>query len=320
MAPLPVITRHDWTRAEIQALLDLPLMDLLWQAQQVHRAANPGYEVQLASLLSVKTGGCEEDCAYCPQSMHHSSDVAGQPELDVAPVLARARAAKEAGAHRFCMGWAWREIRDGAPFDAMVEMVQGVRELGLEACVTAGMLTDQQAARLADAGLTAYNHNLDTSPDHYERIITTRTYQERLETLARVRRSGITLCCGGIIGMGEGPGDRAGLLEVLANLEPHPESVPINALVAVEGTPLEHQQAVDPLDLVRMVAAARILMPHSRVRLSAGREQMNREAQILCLLAGADSIFYGETLLTTGNPDVAADRELLAAAGVSVSR
>ena len=320
MAPLPVITRHDWTRAEIQALLDLPLMDLLWQAQQVHRAANPGYEVQLASLLSVKTGGCEEDCAYCPQSMHHSSDVAGQPELDVAPVLARARAAKEAGAHRFCMGWAWREIRDGAPFDAMVEMVQGVRELGLEACVTAGMLTDQQAARLADAGLTAYNHNLDTSPEHYDRIITTRTYQERLETLARVRRSGITLCCGGIIGMGEGPSDRAGLLEVLANLEPHPESVPINALVAVEGTPLEHQQAVDPLDLVRMVAAARILMPHSRVRLSAGREQMNREAQILCLLAGADSIFYGETLLTTGNPDVAADRELLAAAGVSVSR
>ena len=320
MAPLPVITRHDWTRSEIQALLDQPLMDLLWQAQQVHRVANPGYEVQLASLLSVKTGGCEEDCAYCPQSMHHSSDVAGQPELDVAPVLARARAAKEAGAHRFCMGWAWREIRDGAPFDAMVEMVQGVRELGLEACVTAGMLTDQQAARLADAGLTAYNHNLDTSPEHYDRIITTRTYQERLETLARVRRSGITLCCGGIIGMGEGPGDRAGLLEVLANLEPHPESVPINALVAVEGTPLEHQQAVDPLDLVRMVAAARILMPHSRVRLSAGREQMNREAQILCLLAGADSIFYGDTLLTTGNPDVAADRELLAAAGVSVSR
>jgi biotin synthase len=320
MAPLPVITRHDWTRAEIQALLDQPLMDLLWQAQQVHRVANPGYEVQLASLLSVKTGGCEEDCAYCPQSMHHSSDVAGQPELDVAPVLARARAAKEAGAHRFCMGWAWREIRDGAPFDAMVEMVQGVRELGLEACVTAGMLTDQQAARLADAGLTAYNHNLDTSPEHYDQIITTRTYQERLETLARVRRSGITLCCGGIIGMGEGPSDRAGLLEVLANIEPHPESVPINALVAVEGTPLEHQQAVDPLDLVRMVAAARILMPHSRVRLSAGREQMNREAQILCLLAGADSIFYGDTLLTTGNPDVAADRELLAAAGVSVSR
>jgi biotin synthase len=315
---LPVITRHDWTRSEIQALLELPLMELLWQAQQVHREANPGYEVQLASLLSVKTGGCEEDCAYCPQSMHHSSDVTGRPELDVEPVLARARAAKDAGAHRFCMGWAWREIRDGAPFEAMLAMVRGVRELGLEACVTAGMLTDQQAARLADAGLTAYNHNLDTSPEHYDQIITTRTYQERLETLARVRRSGITLCCGGIIGLGESSHDRAGLLEVLANLNPHPESVPINALVAVEGTPLEEQPAVDPLELVRMVATARILMPHSRVRLSAGREQLNREAQILCLLAGADSIFYGDTLLTTGNPDVAADRELLAAAGVTV--
>ena len=313
-----MITRHDWTRSEIQALLELPLMELLWQAQQVHREANPGYEVQLASLLSVKTGGCEEDCAYCPQSMHHSSDVTGRPELDVEPVLARARAAKDAGAHRFCMGWAWREIRDGAPFEAMLAMVRGVRELGLEACVTAGMLTDQQAARLADAGLTAYNHNLDTSPEHYDQIITTRTYQERLETLARVRSSGITLCCGGIIGLGESSHDRAGLLEVLANLNPHPESVPINALVAVEGTPLEEQPAVDPLELVRMVATARILMPHSRVRLSAGREQLNREAQILCLLAGADSIFYGDTLLTTGNPDVAADRELLAAAGVTV--
>jgi len=313
-----VITRHDWTRSEIQALLELPLMELLWQAQQVHREANPGYEVQLASLLSVKTGGCEEDCAYCPQSMHHSSDVTGRPELDVEPVLARARAAKDAGAHRFCMGWAWREIRDGAPFEAMLAMVRGVRELGLEACVTAGMLTDQQATRLADAGLTAYNHNLDTSPEHYDQIISTRTYQERLETLARVRRSGITLCCGGIIGLGESSNDRAGLLEVLANLNPHPESVPINALVAVEGTPLEEQPAVDPLELVRMVATARILMPHSRVRLSAGREQLNREAQILCLLAGADSIFYGDTLLTTGNPDVAADRELLAAAGVTV--
>ena len=313
-----MITRHDWTRSEIQALLELPLMELLWQAQQVHREANPGYEVQLASLLSVKTGGCEEDCAYCPQSMHHSSDVTGRPELDVEPVLARARAAKDAGAHRFCMGWAWREIRDGAPFEAMLAMVRGVRELGLEACVTAGMLTDQQAARLADAGLTAYNHNLDTSPEHYDQIISTRTYQERLETLARVRRSGITLCCGGIIGLGESSHDRAGLLEVLANLNPHPESVPINALVAVEGTPLEEQPAVDPLELVRMVATARILMPHSRVRLSAGREQLNREAQILCLLAGADSIFYGDTLLTTGNPDVAADRELLAAAGVTV--
>ncbi len=204
----------------------------------------------------------------------------------MAPVLERARAAKEAGAHRFCMGWAWREIREGAPFEAMLQMVRGVRELGLEACVTAGMLSDSQAQRLAEAGLTAYNHNLDTSPEHYGRIITTRTYQERLETLARVRQAGVTLCCGGIIGMGETEQDRAGLLEVLAGLDPHPESVPINALVAVEGTPLEEQPAVDPLELVRMVAVARILMPHSRVRLSAGREQLNREAQILCLLAG----------------------------------
>jgi len=315
-----MITRHDWSQAEIQALLDLPLMDILWQAQQVHRAANPGYRVQLASLLSVKTGGCEEDCAYCPQSIHHSSDVTGRPELEVEvePVLARARAARDAGAHRFCMGWAWRDIRDGAPFEAMLAMVRGVRALGLEACVTAGMLTGPQAVRLAEAGLTAYNHNLDTSPEHYDRIISTRSYQERLETLERVRTAGIQLCCGGIIGLGESGADRASLLQVLASLDPHPESVPINALVAVEGTPLEDLPAVDPLELVRMVAAARILMPYSRVRLSAGREQLNREAQILCLLAGADSIFYGDTLLTTGNPDVAADRELLAAAGVQV--
>ena len=312
-----VRVRHDWTREEIGALLELPLMELLWQAQQVHRAANPGYRVQLASLLSVKTGGCEEDCAYCPQSMHHSSDVAGQPELDVAPVLERARAAREAGAHRFCMGWAWRDIRDGAPFEAMLEMVKGVRALGLEACVTAGMLTDHQAERLAAAGLTSYNHNLDTSPEHYASIITTRTYQERLETLERVRRAGIGLCCGGIIGLGESLSDRAGLLQVLATLEPHPESVPINALVAVEGTPLEQQEPLDPIEWVRMVAVARILMPYSRVRLSAGREELGREAQVLALLAGADSIFYGDTLLTTGNPAVEADRALLALAGVS---
>ncbi|MFN5195155.1 MAG: biotin synthase BioB [Cyanobacteriota bacterium] len=311
-----MIIRHDWSRAEILALLERPLMDLLWQAQQVHRAANPGYRVQLASLLSVKTGGCEEDCAYCPQSLHHSSDVTGRPELDVEAVLERARSARDAGADRFCMGWAWREIREGAPFEAMLQMVRGVRQLGLEACVTAGMLSDSQAQRLAAAGLTAYNHNLDTSPEHYGSIISTRTYQERLETLARVRQAGVTLCCGGIIGMGEDSSDRAGLLQVLSSLDPHPESVPINALVAVEGTPLQDQPPLDPLELVRMVAAARILMPHSRVRLSAGREQMTREAQTLCLLAGADSIFYGDTLLTTGNPAVEADRELLAAAGV----
>ena len=274
----------------------------------------------LASLLSVKTGGCEEDCAYCPQSMHHSSDVAGRPELDVEAVLARAKAAKAAGAQRFCMGWAWREIREGAPFDAMLAMVRGVRALDMEACVTAGMLTDQQAARLAEAGLTAYNHNLDTSPEHYGEIISTRTYQDRLDTLQRVRGAGIQLCCGGILGMGESLRDRAALLEVLATLDPHPESVPINALVAVEGTPLEDLPPIDPLELVRMVATARILMPHSRVRLSAGRELLSREAQILCLLAGADSFFYGDTLLTTTNPAVEADRALLAAAGLGMGR
>ena len=313
-------TRHDWSQEEILDLLQRPLLDLLWQAQSVHRAANPDQGVLLASLLSVKTGGCEEDCAYCPQSMHHSSDVAGRPELDVEAVLTRARAAKAAGAQRFCMGWAWREIREGAPFDAMLAMVRGVRALDMEACVTAGMLTDQQAARLAEAGLTAYNHNLDTSPEHYGEIISTRTYQDRLDTLQRVRGAGIQLCCGGILGMGESLRDRAALLEVLATLDPHPESVPINALVAVEGTPLEDLPPIDPLELVRMVATARILMPHSRVRLSAGREFLSREAQILCLLAGADSFFYGDTLLTTTNPAVEADRALLAAAGLGTGR
>ncbi|MFL2507821.1 MAG: biotin synthase BioB [Planctomycetaceae bacterium TMED241] len=312
--------RHDWTTEEILALLRQPLMELLWQAQAVHREANPGYKVQLASLLSVKTGGCEEDCAYCSQSIHNSSDVTGfDAQMQVEPVLQRARAAKQAGADRFCMGWAWREIRDGTPFEAMLEMVRGVRELGLEACVTAGMLTDRQAERLAEAGLTAYNHNLDTSPEHYDRIISTRTYQERLETLQRVRKAGVTLCCGGIIGMGESLRDRASMLQVLAGMDPHPESVPVNGLVAVEGTPLQDQAPFEPLDLVRMVATARILMPRARVRLSAGRESMSREAQILCLQAGADSIFYGDTLLTTGNPDVEADRQLLRDAGVQAN-
>ena len=312
--------RHDWTTEEILALLKQPLMELLWQAQTVHREANPGYRVQLASLLSVKTGGCEEDCAYCSQSIHNSSDVtAFDAQMQVEPVLERARAAKQAGADRFCMGWAWREIRDGTPFEAMLEMVRGVRKLGLEACVTAGMLTDRQAERLAEAGLTAYNHNLDTSPEHYGRIISTRTYQERLETLQRVRKAGVTLCCGGIIGMGESLRDRASMLQVLASMDPHPESVPVNGLVAVEGTPLQDQAPFEPLELVRMVATARILMPRARVRLSAGRESMSREAQILCLQAGADSIFYGDTLLTTGNPDVEADRQLLRDAGVQAN-
>jgi biotin synthase len=313
-----MMLRHDWTTSEIDALLTLPLVDLIWQAQSVHRLANPGYQVQLASLLSVKTGGCEEDCAYCPQSLHHSSDLTDRSDFDVAGVLHRAQLARQAGAQRFCMGWAWREIREGAPFEAMLEMVRGVRALGLEACVTAGMVTESQASRLAEAGLSAYNHNLDTSPEHYGEIITTRSYQERLETLARVRQAGIGLCCGGIIGLGESGLDRASLLQVLSNLDPHPESVPINALVAVPGTPLQDCPPVDPLDLVRMVATARILMPKSRVRLSAGREQLTREAQILCLLVGGDSIFYGDTLLTTANPSQNKDRALLAAAGVRV--
>ena len=310
--------RHDWGLDEIEALLQRPLLDLLWEAQAVSRAHNPGHRVQLASLLSVRTGGCEEDCAYCPQSIHHGSDVTGRADLqlDVEGVLERARAARAAGAERFCMGWAWREIRDGAAFEAMLAMVRGVRDLGLEACVTAGMLSDDQARRLAEAGLTAYNHNLDPGPDHYDAIVSTRRYEERLETLQRARRAGLGLCCGGIIGMGESLRDRAALLQVLACLDPHPESVPVNALVAVPGTPLEGRPPVDPLELVRMVAAARILMPTSRVRLSAGREQLSQEAQILCLLAGADSIFYGDTLLTTANPSVQADRHLLQAAGV----
>ena len=311
--------RHDWSLEEVKETLELPLMDLLWRAQIVHRSYNPGYKVQLASLLSVKTGGCSEDCSYCPQSVHNETRVQPIPALQVKSVLDRARAAKDAGADRFCMGWAWREIKDGSAFDSMLEMVRGVRELGLEACVTAGMITDSQASRLADAGLTAYNHNLDTSPEHYSNIISTRTYQDRLETLRRVRMAGITVCCGGIIGMGESVSDRASLLKVLATLDPHPESVPINALVAVEGTPMEDLSSIDPLEMVRMVATARIIMPKSRIRLSAGRQQLGRETQILCLQSGADSIFYGDTLLTTSNPEVEADRKLLADAGINAN-
>ena len=309
--------RYDWTAQEVLRLLQSPLVDLLWQAQAVHREANPGYTVQLASLLSVKTGGCSEDCAYCSQSAHHPQALPTPARtLNLEQVLEEAAAAKAAGAHRFCMGWAWREIRDGPAFEAMVAMVQGVRAMGMEACVTAGMLTDEQAQRLAAAGLTAYNHNLDTGPAHYSQVITTRTYEDRLATLQRVRRAGITLCTGGILGLGETRQDRSELLVVLASMNPHPESVPINALVPVEGTPLGEQHPVDPLELVRMVATARILMPRSRVRLSAGRTSLNREAQLLCLLAGADSIFYGDHLLTTPNPDVSRDQDLLQAAGV----
>lgn len=307
--------RHDWTHSEILDLLHQPLLDLVYQAQTVHRQHHPSNQIQLATLLSVKTGGCPENCAYCPQSAHYETTVTKQPTLTVAEVLAAAARAKALGASRFCMGWAWREIRDGEAFDQMLDMVRGVRSLDMEACVTAGMLNPSQAQRLAEAGLTAYNHNLDTSPEFYGDIITTRTYGDRLTTLGHVRQAGITVCCGGIIGMGEGWGDRAKLLEVLANLDPHPESVPINALVAVEGTPLQEQTPIEPFELVRMCAVARILMPRSFVRLSAGRSSLTPEAQVLCFLAGANSIFYGETLLTTPNPQRDADRQLLEAIG-----
>lgn len=312
--------RHDWTAEEIEALLTLPLLDLLYQAQTIHRRHQDD-TVQLASLLSVKTGGCPEDCGYCPQSAHHakSTGVKREALMSVDEVLAKAKLAKEAGASRFCMGAAWREARDGEEFDRVVSMVEGVRKLGLETCVTLGMLKEHQAKRLAEAGLTAYNHNLDTSREHYESIVTTRRYDDRLETLQHVRDAGITVCCGGIIGMGESLHDRAALLATLANLNPQPESVPINALVAVKGTPLESRPPVDPLDLARMCAAARVALPKARVRLSAGRSNLSREAQALCFLAGANSIFYGEKLLTTANNDAADDRAMIEALGLKIA-
>lgn len=319
-SPPKAVTRHDWQRDEVIELLSMPLLELLDQARVVHRRHHENGTVQLASLLSIKTGACPEDCAYCPQSAHYAKKTGLKREqlLDVDDVLEKARLAKDAGATRFCMGAAWREVKDGEDFDSVLVMVKGVRQLGMEACVTLGMLTQAQADRLAEAGLTAYNHNLDTSPEFYGAIVTTRTYQERLDTLKRVRRAGLQVCCGGIIGMGESLKDRARLLETLANLDPHPESVPVNALVSVRGTPLEETPPVDPLDLVRMVATARIMMPLSRVRLSAGRQALTKEAQILCFLAGANSIFYGDKLLTTANNDVADDLALIKEAGLSV--
>ncbi len=308
--------RHDWTPSEVRAIHDLPLLELVYRAQQVHRRYHRPGEIQLCSLLSIKTGACPEDCAYCPQSGRYRAKVEIDRLLDPAEVVARARAARDAGATRFCMGAAWREVRDGKEFEAVLEMVRGVRALGMEACMTLGMLTEEQARRLKEAGLTAYNHNLDTSRDFYGRIITTRSYDDRLRTIEVVRKAGIQLCCGGIIGMGESIDDRCALLAELARMPQHPESVPINALVAVEGTPLENQEPVDPIDMVRMIATARIVLPTSVVRLSAGRASMSDEAQILCFLAGANSIFYGDRLLTTGNPTTDHDLALLAKAGV----
>ena len=307
--------RFDWDRDEILKILDMPLINLMWESQIVHRNFNK-YQIQLASLYSVKTGGCEEDCSYCSQSIYSASQIKSHPQFEVEAVLKKAQIAKNEGAERFCMGWAWREIRDGKSFDAMLKMVKGVRNLGMEACVTAGMLTDEQASKLAEAGLTAYNHNLDTSPEYYKNIITTRTYQDRLDTIKRVRKAGISVCCGGIIGLGETNLDRASLLEVLSNMNPHPESVPINALVAIEGTGLEDQKQVDSIEMIRMIATARILMPKSKIRLSAGREKLSKEAQILCFQCGANSIFYGDELLTTSNPSFQEDKELLRKVGV----
>lgn len=317
--PLPAAAadglRHDWTPAEVRALFELPFNDLLLRAQTVHRRHFEPNTVQLSTLLSIKTGACPEDCAYCPQSVRFETGLAKEPLLPLETVVEAAKEAKANGATRFCMGAAWRSPKD-RDLEKVEAMVREVKQLGLETCVTLGMLKSHQAQRLADAGLDYYNHNLDTSPEFYGKIITTRTYEDRLDTLERVREAGIKVCCGGIVGMGEEKQDRAELLRQLANLPVHPESVPINNLVQVEGTPLAGTEALDPIEFVRTIAVARVLMPESAVRLSAGRTAMSEEMQALCFFAGANSIFYGEKLLTTENPQNARDRALLARLGI----
>jgi biotin synthase len=308
--------RHDWTHDAVRVLFDLPFPDLMFRAQCVHRENFDPTEVQISTLLSIKTGGCPEDCAYCPQSARYDTGVQAEKLMALDAVLAEARAAKSAGASRFCMGAAWREPKD-RDLDNVCAMVEGVRALGLETCATLGMLTARQARRLKESGLDYYNHNLDTSPEFYGEIITTRTYQDRLETLDRVRDAGIHVCCGGIVGMGENRQDRIGMITVLASLPVHPESVPINMLVKVAGTPLAGEGALEPLEFVRTIAVARITMPRSVVRLSAGREDMSEETQALCFLAGANSIFYGPKLLTTPNPGRDRDRVLMDKLGLS---
>ena len=308
--------RHDWTTEEVEALYHLPLPELLFRAQTLHRRYHDPAEVQRCTLLSIKTGGCPEDCAYCPQSAHYDTGVAREGVLGVEEVVAAARAAQASGSTRFCMGAAWREAKDGPAFDQVLEMVEGVAALGMEVCATLGMLDASQARRLKAAGLTAYNHNLDTSPEFYPAIITTRTYQDRLDTLARVADAGISACCGGIVGMGESSRDRCALLAQLGRLDPHPESLPVNLLVRAPGTPLAGAADLDPLELVRTVACARIVAPRARVRLSAGRMSLSPEAQALCLMAGANSIFSGERLLTTPNPAVSEDEQLIARLGL----
>jgi biotin synthase len=308
--------RYDWNKSEVQAVYETPLPELLYRAQTVHREFHAPDRVQTCQLISIKTGGCPEDCAYCPQSGHYEADVERQGLLDPQQVIDVAREAVQRGVTRFCMGAAWREAPQGREFERVLEMVRGVSTLGMEVCCTLGMLTEEQAVRLKEAGLTAYNHNLDTSPEFYGSIITTRVYDDRLRTLVAVRKAGITVCCGGILGMGEKATDRVGLLHQLATLQPHPESVPINMLVRVQGTPLASMPALDPLEMVRAIATARILMPGSRVRLAAGRKQLSPEAVTLCFLAGANSIFVGEKLLTTANPGPDEDQQLLQSLGM----
>ncbi|MDX1625065.1 MAG: biotin synthase BioB [Wenzhouxiangellaceae bacterium] len=318
-APIPCASnapRHDWTLDEIRALFELPFNDLVFRAQQAHRAHFDPNEVQVSTLLSIKTGRCPEDCKYCPQSVRWNTDLEAEELLPVEAVRAAARRAREAGSSRFCMGAAWRRPRD-RQIDAVIERLQAVRDEGLETCMTLGMLSAEQARRLSDAGLDYYNHNLDTSPEYYREVITTRSYQDRLDTLEHVREAGMKVCCGGIVGMGERREDRVGLIAQLACLPEHPQSVPINLLVRVPGTPLDDVQRLDPVEFVRTIAVARIAMPASRVRLSAGREDMSDEMQALCFLAGANSIFYGEKLLTTGNPAAEADLQLFARLGIN---
>jgi biotin synthase len=307
--------RSDWTLAEIAALFALPFPELMFRAQSIHRRAFTPTEVQISTLLSIKTGGCPEDCAYCSQSSRYDTGVKAEKLMAVERVLAEAARAKAAGATRFCLGAAWRSPKD-KDLEPVCEMIEGVKQLGLESCVTLGMLTQAQAGRLKEAGLDYYNHNLDTSPDYYRHIISTRTYQDRLDTLGAVREAGIKVCCGGILGMDESGEDRVGLIHALATLPVHPESVPINALMPIAGTPVGNAQPVDAIDFVRTIAVARITMPRSMVRLSAGRETMTAETQALCFLAGANSIFYGEKLLTTANPRAEADRTLFTRLGL----
>ncbi|HVA17855.1 MAG TPA: biotin synthase BioB [Candidatus Dormibacteraeota bacterium] len=308
--------RHDWTRGEIRTIFNSPLPELIFQAQTIHREFHKPDEMQLCRLLSIKTGACPEDCAYCSQSAHYKTGVTRQKLMEPDAVLESAKRAKADGATRFCMGAAWRDVPEGKEFDSVLEMVREVAALNLEVCCTLGMLTETQASALKEAGLTAYNHNLDTSPEFYGHIITTRVYEDRLQTIAHVRKAGITVCCGGILGIGESEEDRIGLLHQLSNWNPHPESVPINVLARVEGTPLANAAELDPMIMVRAIATARILMPASRVRLSGGRHKLSREAVALCFLAGANSIFTGEKLLTTPNPSVDKDMELLEELGM----